>query len=127
MHRLNLNIDLAGQLVGGTVYGVTAEKSVDELLLTLAEEAGFGAETKNQIWSSDSNSFAAAGVPAVTLDRDGFGMHTRHDTLEHISWWSLERDARMLGYAADYLANQDVFPIERTMPEEYLEKLNRRK
>ena len=127
MHRLNLNIDLAGQLVGGTVYGVTAEKSVDELLLTLAEEAGFGAETKNQIWSSDSNSFAAAGVPAVTLDRDGFGMHTRHDTLEHISWWSLERDARMLGYAADYLANQDIFPIERTMPEEYLEKLNRRK
>ena len=126
-NRLNLNIDLAGQLVGGTVYGVTAEKSVDELLLRLAAEAGFGAETKNQVWSSDSNSFAAAGVPAVTLDRDGFGMHTRHDILAYISWWSLERDARMLWYAADYLANSDVFPIERKVPDEYLEKLNRRR
>jgi len=126
-HRLNLNTDLAGQLVGGTVYGVTAEKTVDELLLRLAAEAGFGAETKNQVWSSDSNSFAAAGVPAVTLDRDGFGMHTRHDTLQHISWWSLERDARMLGYTADFCANAEVFPIERKVPEAYLEKLNRRR
>ena len=49
--------------------------------------------TKNQIWGSDSNTFAWKGIPAMTLNRDGFGMHTRHDTIALLSDWSLERSA----------------------------------
>lgn len=123
-HRFNMNIDLAGQLVGGNVFGVTAEHCVDDLLLQIAEETGIGAIVKNQIWASDSNSFAAKGVPAITLNRDGFGMHTRHDTLEKLSWWSVERSSRLLGAITDRLTNAEVFPFERKVPEEYLEKLN---
>ena len=59
--------------------------------------------TKNQIWGSDSNTFAWKGIPAMTLNRDGFGMHTRHDTIALLSDWSLERSAILLGHIADRL------------------------
>lgn len=57
-HRFNMNVDLAGQLIGGNVLGVTGEASVCDKLLEIADGAGIGASVKNQIWGSDSNSFA---------------------------------------------------------------------
>lgn len=63
---------------------------------------------KNQIWGSDSNSFAWKGIPAMTLNRDGFGMHTRYDTIDLLSVWSLERSAILLGCIADALGNAEV-------------------
>lgn len=123
--RFAMNVDLAGQTVGGNVFGVTAEHCVDGILLDIAEKTGIGATVKNQIWSSDSNTFAAAGVPAMTLNRDGFGMHTRHDTPELLSAWSLERSARLLAAIAETLANADTFPFPRTVPEEYISALTR--
>ena len=95
-HRFNMNVDLAGQLVGGNVIGVTADPSVCAMLTYLARETGIGMTTKNQIWGSDSNTFAWKGIPAMTLNRDGFGMHTHYDTVELLSAWSLERSARLL-------------------------------
>lgn len=124
--RMNLNVDLAGQLIGSTVFGVTAFEEVDEVIKEIARKNGRGITTKNQIWSSDSNSFAAKGIPAATLDRDGFFMHTRHDTLEYISPWSLERDAKLLCAIAKELADAEPFPFERRMKEEYLEQLNKK-
>lgn len=125
-HRFNMNIDLAGQLVGGTVFGVTAEHCVDDFLMETAGEVGIGAGLKNQLWSSDSNCFAAKGVPAMTLNRDGFGMHTRHDTLDKISWWSMERSSILLCAIAEKCANAETFPFERKVPQEYLDALNHR-
>ena len=123
-HRFNMNVDLAGQLVGGNVLGVTGEASICDKLLRIAARAGIGASTKNQIWGSDSNSFAWKGIPAMTLNRDGFGMHTRYDTINLLSAWSLERSAILLGCIADELGNAEVFPFERTMPEKFLEELD---
>lgn len=123
-HRFNMNVDLAGQLVGGNVLGVTGEASICDKLLEIAARAGIGASTKNQIWGSDSNSFAWKGIPAMTLNRDGFGMHTRYDTINLLSAWSLERSAILLGCIADELGNVDVFPFERNMPEKFLRELD---
>lgn len=124
VHRFNMNVDLAGQLVGGNVLGVTGEAYICDKLLAIAARAGIGASTKNQIWGSDSNSFAWKGIPAMTLNRDGFGMHTRHDTINLLSAWSLERSAVLLGCIADELGNVEEFPFERTMPEKFLEELD---
>ena len=71
-HRFNMNVDLAGQLVGGTVVGVTGDASVCNMITYMAHEIGIGMSTKNQIWGSDSNTFAWKGIPAMTLNRDGF-------------------------------------------------------
>ena len=48
-HRFNMNVDLAGQLVGGTVAGVTGDASVCSILTYMAHEIGIGMSTKNQI------------------------------------------------------------------------------
>lgn len=124
-HRFNLNIDLAGQCIGGNVFGITGDASIAPYLETIVQETGIGVTSKTQVWSSDSNSFAKAGIPAMTLNRDGFGMHTRHDTLELISPWSLQRSAELLLSVTDHLANIDTFPFERIVPKEFLEILNR--
>lgn len=123
-HRFNMNVDLAGQLVGGNVIGVTADPSVCSMLTYLAAETGIGMTTKNQIWGSDSNTFAWKGIPAMTLNRDGFGMHTHYDTVDLLSAWSLERSARLLAHIAENLGNIDTIPFSREIPEEFKKQLD---
>lgn len=123
-HHFNMNVDLAGQLVGGNVIGVTADPSVCAMLTYLAAETGIGMTTKNQIWGSDSNTFAWKGIPAMTLNRDGFGMHTHYDTVDLLSAWSLERSARLLAHIAENLGNIDSIPFSQEIPEEFKKQLD---
>lgn len=123
-HRFNMNVDLAGQTIGGTVIGVTGNPKICQILSAYAHEAGMGVSLKHQIWGSDSNSFAWKGVPAMTLNRDGFGMHTRHDTAALISAWSLERSSCLLAMVVERLASAEVFPFPREVPEKFREELN---
>lgn len=123
-HRFNMNIDLAGQLLGGTVLGVTADPSACRLFEDLCAKAGFGMSTLNRIWSSDSNTFAWKRIPAMTLNRDGFGMHTKYDTIDWISARSLQRSAEILCTIAEYLAQADEFPFTQEIPAEFLKLLD---
>ena len=109
--------------MGGTVVGVTGDASVCNMITYMAHEIGIGMSTKNQIWGSDSNTFAWKGIPAMTLNRDGFGMHTCHDTIDWISAWSLNRSAGVLGEIAEYLADAEPFPFEREIPADFAERL----
>lgn len=123
-HQFNMNVDLAGQLVGGTVIGVTGDASICQMITYLAHETGIGMTTKNEIWGSDSNTFAWKGIPAMTLNRDGFGMHTRHDTIELLSPWSLQRSAVLLGHIAESLGNIEIMPFLKKIPEEFMKQLD---
>ncbi|MGN0298045.1 MAG: M20/M25/M40 family metallo-hydrolase [Lachnospiraceae bacterium] len=125
-HRFNMNVDLAGQMLGGNIFGVTGEAQIGKILLNMAKEVGIGASTLNKVWSSDSNCFAWKGIPAMTLNRDGFGMHTHYDTIELISSWSLKRSAILLGYIAESLGNAAYFPFARCMPKIFEDQLNQR-
>lgn len=124
-HVFNLNVDLAGQLLGGNVLGVTADPSVCTELKALMEENRLGVTIKNQVWASDSNTFAWKGIPALTLNRDGFGMHTRHDTVEYISPRGLEEGAKTLCTAAAWAANEPHFSFLREIPEEMQRELEK--
>lgn len=123
-HCFNMNVDLAGQLVGGNVIGVTGDSSICSMLTYLARETGIGMTTKNQIWGSDSNTFAWKGIPAMTLNRDGFGMHTHYDTIDLLSAWSLERSAALLCHIAESLSHIDSMPFVREIPEEFKKQLD---
>ena len=48
-HVFNLNVDLAGQLLGGNVLGVTADPTVCAELKNLMEENQLGVTIKNQV------------------------------------------------------------------------------
>jgi len=123
-HRFNMNVDLAGQLVGGNVIGVTGDSSICSMITYLARETGIGMTTKNQIWGSDSNTFAWKGIPAMTLNRDGFGMHTHYDTIDLLSAWSLERSAALLCHIAENLSHIDSMPFVQEIPEEFKKQLD---
>lgn len=122
----NMNIDLAGQRIGQDVIGVTAEAEAAELLYEKLKEKGIGVVMKHAVWSSDSNSFAWKGVPAMTLDRDGFGMHTRYDAADLISAEALREQSVLMAVLAEYLLNEETFPLPRTIPEEMQRELSRR-
>ncbi len=123
-HRFNMNIDLAGQAIGGNVIGATTPASACALLEELGAKSGIGMSVRHNVWSSDSNTFAWKRIPAITLNRDGFGMHTEHDTIDLISPWSLKRSAVLLGTIAEALSESEEFPIGRDIPEEFLKKLD---
>ena len=123
-HQFNMNVDLAGQLVGGTVIGVTGDVSICHMIQYLANEIGLGMEVRNSIWGSDSNTFAWKGIPAMTLNRDGFGMHTCHDVVEYLSPWSLQRSAALLGHIAQSLGNIATIPFTRVVPENFIKELD---
>lgn len=120
---ININVDLAGQTVGGTVLGVTADPSVCTALEEILDAGGLGASVENRVWASDSNTFAVNGVPALTMDRDGFGMHTRHDTIALLSPWALQRDARLLAVLTTKLDQAADMPFRRDIPSSMLEEL----
>ena len=123
-HLFNMNIDLAGQALGGTVIGVTGDSSICRQFEALAEKCGIGMTTRSSVWSSDSNTFAWKRVSSMTLNRDGYGMHTEYDTIDLISAWSLRRSALLLCTIAEYLANEEVFPLYRQIPQEFLAQLD---
>lgn len=123
-HRFNMNIDLAGQTLGGTVMGITGDPSICRQFEALAEKCGIGMTARSAVWSSDSNTFAWKRIPSMTLNRDGFGMHTEYDTIDLISAWSLRRSALLLCTVADYLANEDTFPLCGEIPAEFLAQLD---
>ena len=68
-HQFNMNVDLPGQLVSGTVIGLTADPAICQMITYMAHEIGLGMRTSNAIWGSDSNTFAWKGIPAMTLNR----------------------------------------------------------
>ena len=123
-HRFNMNIDLAGQTLGGTVIGITGDSSICRQFEALAEKCGIGMTARSAVWSSDSNTFAWKRIPSMTLNRDGFGMHTEYDTIDRISAWSLRRSALLLCTIAEFLANEDEFPLSQTIPDEFLKQLD---
>ena len=60
----------------------------------------------------------------MTLNRDGFGMHTHYDTVDLLSAWSLKRSARLLAHIAENLGNIDIIPFSREIPEEFKKQLD---
>lgn len=125
-YLLDLNVDLAGQTIGGTVLGVTADESLCNVLEACLWSCGLGAKLRHSVWNGDANVFAWNGIPAVTLDRDGFGMHTRHDTMDLISPWALQRDARLLAYLADYFDRSEQALFSREIPPAFMDVLCQR-
>lgn len=56
---------------------------------------------------------------------DGFGMHTRHDTVEYISPRGLEEGSKTLCTAAAWAANEPHFSFLREIPEEMQRELEK--
>lgn len=126
---LNINVDVAGAVLGHDEAMVTADVSLLHMIEYLSREKGFSTEIRHSICSSDCMPFADKGIPAVTFARAGLEgtsayIHSRHDVMEYLSADSLERTTGFIVDFVDRLLSAVVFPIPRTMPPEMVEKID---
>ena len=104
---------------------MTGSDSFASEIREFLEEYGSDAEVRQSIWSGDANTFAWKGVPALTYDRDGFGMHTCHDEQRFLSAWELGREADLIEAMVRRLADREVFASERKLPGEMEQELQK--
>lgn len=128
-HRLMINVDVGGPVLGVNRIAVTGEEKLATYLEYFTKLGGYAAEVRQDIYSSDSIPFAESGVPGVNFSRDGAPgaayIHNRFDTLEFLSAQALEKTTTQVLAFGDQMVNAQVFPVKREIPKEIAEKVEK--
>ena len=126
---LMINADVGGSVLGQNGISVTAAKSFFDWMEYLLDECGFSAMVRHGVMSSDSTSFADAGIPAISFSRGGTHgmnvMHTHGDNMSLIGEEALASTARIALEAARRLVNAEHFPVPREFPDNIKEELDK--
>ncbi len=129
-HVCMINTDMAGVVIGYDVARVIATKEATAHCDAFMKRKGYNVGVTQDIYSSDSIPFADKGVPAVNFVRFGHHVggtmiHCRYDIKEHLSAEALEKTTTfVLDYGVE-LVESVVFPIERVIPPEMVEKVDK--
>lgn len=128
-HKLMINVDVGGPVLGVDRITATAEKALASYLEYFVKIHGFTAEVKQGIYSSDSIPFADSGVPGVNFSRDGAPgaayIHDRFDTLSFLSADMLEKTTRIVLEFGKEMANAALVPVERKIPQNIQEDVEK--
>lgn len=128
-HKLMINVDVGGPVLGQEAVAVTAEEDLVNYIQYVAKMAGYGADIKQKIYSSDSIPFADSGVPAVNFCRFGAPgaafIHNRFDTLSFLSAEALEKTARFVQEFGREMANAAAFPVKKEIPKNMVEEVEK--
>lgn len=128
-HKLMINVDVGGPVLGVDRITATAEKALAAYLEYFVKIHGFTAEVKQGIYSSDSIPFADSGVPGVNFSRDGAPgaayIHDRFDTLSFLSADMLEKTTRIVLEFGKEMANAALVPVERKIPQNIVEDVEK--
>lgn len=128
-HKLMINVDVGGPVLGVDRITATAEKALASYLEYFVKIHGFTAELKQGIYSSDSIPFADSGVPGVNFSRDGAPgaayIHDRFDTLSFLSAEMLEKTTRIVLEFGKEMANAALVPVERKIPQNIVEDVEK--
>ncbi len=86
---LNINLDMIGCIMGKFISCCTGEEKLCHYISYMASELGFGMETAQDVYSSDSTPFADKGIPAVSFARSAPSntatIHNSYDTMALMS------------------------------------------
>ena len=125
---LNINLDMIGCIMGKFISCVTGEEKLCHYISYMASELGFGMETTQDVYSSDSTPFADKGIPAVSFARiapsNTATIHNSYDTMAVMSGEQMVEDIDFLIAFADRFANAKRCPVARTMPDNMVKKLD---
>ena len=125
--KMVVNLDVHGGSVGFNRAVVTGPPQVRQYLEVMAKKLGYNLAVSEDVYSSDSSSFAKAGVPAVSFSRSSGASAGIH---------SLDDDGRFTGTAGyatigplvvefiELLVNSEEFPFPREIPEELRKKVD---
>ena len=123
----NINVDMTGTLLGYEIAVCSCEDAVAKYIDVLGKIEGFPIGTKVDMYSSDSSSFAMAGVPAVTFarlaPRGGAEIHSRKDIIDHLDPDKFIKTVEFMAKFSDNVVNAKVFPVSKEFPKELKEKM----
>ena len=127
----NINFDMTGVTIGYEHCCVTASDDTLHAIEYLAKINNYPVKTALGTYSSDSTSFASAGVPAVTFARlnamGGAQIHNHNDTFERLDPDSFMITLDFVSMFAEQVANSPVNPIPRKFAAAVTEKLEEQK
>ena len=116
----NINVDMTGTLIGFDIAVCSCEEAVAKYIDFLGKIEGFPIKTSIDMYSSDSSSFAVAGVPAVTFarlaPRGGAEIHSRRDILDHLDPEKFIKTVEFMAKFSENVINAKVFPVSKEMP-----------
>lgn len=126
---LNINLDMIGCIMGKFLACATAEEKLVSYIQYFGAEKGMGIHSYQDVYSSDSTPFADRGVPAVSFARiapNNCGtIHNSYDTMTLMSGEQMVEDIAFLIAFTDRMANAAIMPVERTIPENMKDKLDK--
>lgn len=125
---LDVNLDMIGSIMGKFVAVSTAEEKLCSYISYFANELGFGIESSQDVYSSDSTPFADAGIPAVTFARDAPSntatIHNSYDTMAVMNMEHMAKDIDFICAFVDRMANAKFCPVKKEIPDNMKEKLD---
>lgn len=130
-HIFNINFDMTGVTLGYEHFCCSANEDVKAIVEYLAKMENYAVNTKMDLYSSDSTSFAMAGVPSCTFARlqpfGGAQIHNRHDTMEHLDPDSFMITLNFVVKFSSQVINAPTNIIPRTFSKEIEKKIEEHK
>lgn len=127
----NINFDMTGVTLGYEHCCCSTSEDTLHAIEYLAKVNNYPLKTELGTYSSDSTSFATAGVPACTFARlqarGGAQIHNHHDTMEHLDPDSFMITLNFVAPFAEQLANAPVNPISRKLAQKVVDKIEEMK
>ena len=125
---LVINLDMIGCIMGKFVACSTCEMSLVNYISYMGCELGFQVKSYQDVYSSDSTPFADKGVPAVSFARLAGGnlapIHNSYDTVKVMKTSQMQKDIEFITAFASRMANSQLCPVSRTIPDNIKEKLD---
>lgn len=126
---LNINLDMIGSIMGKFISCCTCETDAVSYIKYMGFELGFPVAAYQDVYSSDSTPFADKGVPAISFARTAPGntatIHNSYDTPALLSGEQMVKDIAFIQAFAARMANAVHLPIEKKIPDNMKEKLDK--
>jgi len=127
----NINFDMTGVTLGYEFVCCSCSEDTLHAIQYLANIENYPLSSELGTYSSDSSSFAGAGVPACTFarlqPRGGAQIHNHHDDMTHLDPDSFMITCNFVAKFADQIANASVNPIPRRFAETVQKRLEEMK
>ena len=126
----NINFDMTGVTLGYEHVCCSCSEDTMHAIEHLAKVEGFPLDAKLGMYSSDSSSYAEAGVPACTFarlaPRGGAEIHNHHDTMDRLDPDSFMTTLCFTAKLGEQIANAAVNPIPRKFAQKVTEEMEER-
>ena len=125
---LNVNVDMVGCIMGNFLACCTTEEKLVHYIEYFSRIEGFDMKARQDVYSSDSTSFADKGVPGLSFCRwaptNTASFHNSYDTVAVMSAEQMDKDMAFINAFVDAMANAKVCPVAKEIPENMKEKID---